>query len=182
MAHGKAWTENDIEAMLALKHGGATYREISPIVGVSAARVQQLLARAGHVEQGPYRAINVFGILRAHGPEKTLKEISEAGGESLGVTHRVLKAMGLPFTRGRPGTERKYSDEQLLEHLRLLSRELGYTPGLREITSHSPPPHTTYYRRFGSLPEACRLAGLKVYGVGRPGWRSRKTSGPKDAV
>ncbi len=54
--------------------------------------------------------------------------------------------------------EQKYSDEELLQFLIDKAKELGRTPGKRELTN---PVGTTYQRRFGSYTNAVIAAGLE---------------------
>lgn len=70
---------------------------------------------------------------------------------------------------------RQYTDDDLLEHLRLLGADLERTPSQFDIQRAAPPSHATYYKRFGSLRRAQKLAGLTPNRVGgaRKGKRSK---------
>lgn len=60
-----------------------------------------------------------------------------------------------------PKNKYKYTDEQLLSYLRQFYEEYGRIPIQNDLTNNSKyPNHANYYRRFGSLPKAIRLAGL----------------------
>jgi hypothetical protein len=62
---------------------------------------------------------------------------------------------------GRCVYRRKYTDAELLEHLRGLAVRLKRTPGMKDLVAAGGPAHTSYYERFGSLKKAQELAGLK---------------------
>lgn len=62
-----------------------------------------------------------------------------------------------------------WTEERLLDHLRELSEIHGHTPGENDINEVAPPYHMDYFRRFGSLREAQRLAGLEPNDPGAPG-------------
>ena len=57
--------------------------------------------------------------------------------------------------------EERYSDEDLLWWFRKLAKALGRRPVRSDIEASSGPSFMTYYRRFGSLKEVAKLAGLK---------------------
>ncbi|GAC1600347.1 MAG: hypothetical protein NVS3B29_00650 [Candidatus Saccharimonadales bacterium] len=68
---------------------------------------------------------------------------------------------------------RRYTDEKLLDDLRMLAEELGRTPTSADIeNSERVPRLTTYYKHFGSIPVAIERAGLKV--VFRGNWSDEK--------
>lgn len=67
----------------------------------------------------------------------------------------------------------KHNRESLIEKLRALGAQFGYTPGVREINAAGAPHHVTYYRHFGSLRAAQIAAGLNPNEIGGRGHRSR---------
>lgn len=56
------------------------------------------------------------------------------------------------------GPYERYTDQELLKHLRKLADKLGRTPRSKELHQ---PSRSTYHKRFGSYSEACRQAGLE---------------------
>lgn len=68
---------------------------------------------------------------------------------------------------------------ELLEDLRRLRDVLGRAPTASEITSLGQYGYTTYYRRFGGVPEACLEAGITTNQ--RDPWR-RKAQELREAV
>ena len=54
----------------------------------------------------------------------------------------------------------KYSEDELLNHLRELAAQLGRTPKKRDLPSAGKMSYTSYYRHFGSLQNAQKAAGL----------------------
>lgn len=73
----------------------------------------------------------------------------------------IIKLAGLENMQ-RKGRN-MYSKEDLLDFLKIKTRELGKTPTQTEINQdYMLPSATTYTRRFGSLNKAFKAAGLKV--------------------
>jgi len=60
-----------------------------------------------------------------------------------------------------PGFGQRYTEGELLEHLRELADELGSTPSKQEINEADGASERTYEHRFGSLREAQQKAGLE---------------------
>jgi hypothetical protein len=56
---------------------------------------------------------------------------------------------------------KRYTDEQLLNHLQGLAEKLGRTPTERKINEVEGPCATTYERRFGGVQQAQQAAGLE---------------------
>lgn len=56
----------------------------------------------------------------------------------------------------------RYSDEELLDHLRELAARLDRSPTMAEMDERGEYAADTYRRRFGSWNDALRLAGLEV--------------------
>lgn len=68
------------------------------------------------------------------------------------------------------GEPRKYSDEELLDMLRQLSKELGRTVTVPDVDHEEGyPDSSTYVRRFGSWNKAKEKAGLATRGKGKRG-------------
>jgi len=58
---------------------------------------------------------------------------------------------------------KKYTQEQLIQSLRHLSREIGRTPRVEDFQKNAGyPSFKTYFQRFGSWNNALKLAGLKI--------------------
>lgn len=80
-----------------------------------------------------------------------------------GSWRAALLAAGLEPLSPHQGAARQFTDEVLLEHLRRKAKELGRSPGVREVAADpSMPGHVIYFKRFGGHVRACRLAGLKT--------------------
>jgi predicted transcriptional regulator len=56
---------------------------------------------------------------------------------------------------------KRYTDEELLDHLQRLAEELGRTPTERKINEVEGPSARTYNRRFGGFQQAQQAAGLE---------------------
>lgn len=98
-------------------------------------------------------------VLLAHLPEapSVLRQSQLAQ-----VVFEIAVEMGVRTTAQQDrvaGT--KYEAEDLLEHLRLLTRSLGHTPSAREIDEADGPSSRTYFRHFKNLREAQERAGLE---------------------
>lgn len=59
--------------------------------------------------------------------------------------------------------DNSHSENQLLDELKRLKKEIGRTPTSFDIQRHAKHAVPTYVRRFGSVPEARSEAGLKQY-------------------
>ena len=60
------------------------------------------------------------------------------------------------------GGQSKYSDEDLLEWLRVLGRRRGYIPTLNDVVkAHDLPDASVYVNRFGTINVALRRAGIQ---------------------
>ena len=57
------------------------------------------------------------------------------------------------------------TDNELLDHLRDLSKQLGKTPSQKNITKAGKVSHSIYRLRFGSLVKAQQAAGLAPYEI-----------------
>ena len=82
-----------------------------------------------------------------------------------GGIDKAMKAVGLvPNKRGRrpkyTNNENNYSDEDLLNHLRELSIQLGRTPSKRRIDNAGKVKYYLYLKRFGKFGNAQEAAGL----------------------
>jgi len=67
---------------------------------------------------------------------------------------------------------KRYTDAELLDHLRRLAAELGHTPTGEEINAAEGPSTGVYQRRFGK--ESSTLAGLVPRAVGQKSRRSQQ--------
>lgn len=79
-----------------------------------------------------------------------------------GSWSNALKMIGLEpkGTKENRGAPRRYSEEQLLEHLRIFTQEHGRIPSSTDIRRRMLPDYTTYVYRFGSVETARQLAGV----------------------
>ena len=101
------------------------------------------------------------------GEMPTENTIDDADGPSgltyynrFGSLQEAADAADLSYTyKTHSGNGPKYSDEELLTHLRNLAND-GEMPIVREIDTADGPSAFTYYSRFGSLQEAADAAGL----------------------
>lgn len=55
----------------------------------------------------------------------------------------------------------RYTDEELLDEIRRLNRELGHPPTLQDLRDHGDHSASTYYDRFGSWRDAVQAAGFE---------------------
>jgi len=56
-----------------------------------------------------------------------------------------------------------YTDEQLIDELQRVAREIGHTPTDTEFRKHGNCSTAVYWKQFGSWVRACELAGLKPH-------------------
>ena len=151
---------------------GAMLQEIAVKFGVTRERVRQVLAGEGFTDIPQGKVTRC--VLCAYSADKTVCEIAIDAGVSKSAAYAIVHNKGLPFIhKTHLGVDRVYANDELLEHLRELSRQLGRTPGMKDLCVAKGPSHTLYYKYFGSLVEAQRLAGLKPNGRGAAGHRSR---------
>jgi len=156
------------------------YREVSAAEGPSASTYED---RFGSFNE----AVREAGLKPAsrrnenrYTDEDLLNHLRDLAGEDQSVTRSELRATegpsagtygyrfgsfseavheaGLETTRRSPN---KYSEEELLNHLRDLA-EGDQAPTTAEVRTAEGPSADTYRRRFGSFSEAVRAAGLKV--------------------
>ncbi len=138
---------------------GLTLQEIGDKYGVTREYVRQVLEREGVVERPQTRIRRC--VICAYSPDKTVREIADEVGEDCSTVHQALRSHGLPYQHRTGGPGRLYTDEELLNSLRELGKKLDRTPTSKDVISASPPSHTLYYKHFGSLRNAQRLAGFK---------------------
>jgi hypothetical protein len=72
-----------------------------------------------------------------------------------GSWNAALRAAGF-----EPNHETTVTDEALLEELRRLANKMDGTPRLEDMADHGAFDPSTYYRHFGSWPDAKAAAGL----------------------
>ena len=154
---------------------GMTLQEIGDKYGVTRERVRQVLEREGVVETPQGLAARC--VFCAYSSDKTILEIAEDSGFPVATVSHVLGREGLPYRHRTGGPGRLYTDEELLNSLRELGKKLGHTPTCQDVISARPPSHTLYYKRFGSLRNAQRLAGFEPNRVG--GRRNRGRTQPE---
>jgi ribosomal protein S27AE len=152
----KRWLDRRLDVVHAYCHELKTYAEIGEQYNVTRARIGQIIGES------------VSPKMRKHVRRK----------RSLHRRRRTCPVCGMVFiarhssdktAAGKPRmcsrkcyahSQRKWTDEALLQLLVDLHKELGYTPGVVDLLNHSPPGHSIYYQRFGSLRRAQELAGL----------------------
>lgn len=142
---------------------GETLTDLGRAYGISVERVRYIVRRAG---------VTVAESRAAYWDSAMITCECETCGETFERRATFVDRLGARFCsraciRGG-GPPRTWSDEELLEHLRTLSRKLGRTPTANHLIAHSPPSHVTYYERFGSLRAAQKAAGLEPNTLGGP--------------
>lgn len=118
---------------------GATLSEIAGEVGLSRERVRVIIRRAGIT---PERSARIRAERLAR--ERAERERAERDAEP----------------EGPPASLQRYTDDDLLEHLREVAGRLGHTPRQMDLERVPGPHWQTYYNRFGTLEAAAKLAGL----------------------
>lgn len=149
-----AWHKTSVtDAELVALHVGErlTLSQVGARVGLTRERIRQRVRRAG-VPQ-----LTTDRIRR----ECTTRL------EKWACPHCGREVAGQPHKRGSycsPECVQKanvrWTPGELLAHLAQLAKTIGHTPSTLDLAAHAPPAHTAYYRAFGSLTEAQRLAGL----------------------
>lgn len=131
-----------------------TLEEIGADHGISRERVRQIAKELGVSRNGrpPSRTV----AWRCEGCGATRDMIpSEA-------RRRKYCSRRCAVDSGAVGAKRQYSDVYLLNALRGLATELGWTPGIADVNAREDlPSHTTYFNRFGSMRAAQEAAGLE---------------------
>jgi hypothetical protein len=91
----------------------------------------------------------------------------ETSGRIRGINNYYYKFRKIAIVNGlvynpikRSGRPRKYTEEQLLGHLRQLAAKLGHTPSQVEIKKAGEYKISVYMTCFGSIAKAQQLAGL----------------------
>jgi hypothetical protein len=75
-----------------------------------------------------------------------------------GNIKQALKAAGFEDTN-RP---KRYTDEQLINHLRGLAKKLERIPGATDIEEAGLTDYKTYYNRFGGIKKIFKASGIKI--------------------
>jgi hypothetical protein len=93
------------------------------------------------------------------------RDIAEAGivkvttlCKHFGSLGKAEEKAGLP--PGKNGNHQKFSNKDLLNHLKNLAKRLGRTPTTTDISKAGIVSDATYYYHFGSFTEALKKAGL----------------------
>jgi hypothetical protein len=146
-----------------------TLQEIGDHHSVTRERVRQLVARAGvntpdmKLRRSEYRKRQ----------RRVTKKCDACGNDYLGMGPD-RKCEDCIDNNVRIPHPRRYTDEALLDEIRRLSAECGYTAGVKDMIERGRYSHTLYYRSFGSFKNAQKLAGFEPMGLGAPGHRKRK--------
>lgn len=151
--------------MIDAYQSGLTLDAVGELHGITSERVRQLFVRHDYNHRHS-NGVALEKALAAIATPGTRKEIALRMGVSYSNLALVLSRHGLTasFVSGW-GT--KYTDDELLNHLRSLAKKLGRTPGHTDLCKDSPPGTSAYQKRFGSLCEAQRRAGLVPNKTGR---------------
>jgi hypothetical protein len=168
--------------------GGATLQQVGVTHHVSRERVRQVLTQHGYLMRSirdvaeRTRASEVGradDILSAHAELKDVRAVARRLGVSQVAVRDVVRAAERanpqPASRSRRkfgSTQKRYSDEELLECLRIASQELGgvlttgaYANFIKERTLDDGrlwPSNQVYRLRFGSWVDALHKAGLRA--------------------
>ena len=148
-----------VRKMTDAYESGASLRKVGRSHGVSGERVRQLFARHGYANR---HRVTRERALAATVPRGTRKEIAQRLGVCRSSLPTIFARCELPLSSlVTPADLHKYTDDELLNHLRALAKKLGgRTPGKIDLDRHGPPTTTTYQAYVGSLSEAHRRAGL----------------------
>jgi hypothetical protein len=156
----KRWLDRRLDVVHAYCHELKTYAEIGEQYNVTRARIGQIIGET----VSPKMRSHVRRKRSLHRRQRTCQHCGAV------FTHRYSngKHQTCPAAECRAKSRRKWSDEALLQLLVDLHGTLGYTPGVVDLGNHSPPGHSVYFKRFGSLRRAQELAGLtpNAYGTG----------------
>jgi len=150
------------EAVRLHLENGLSFAAIGGRMGVTRERIRQVVREAGvTVEQS--RNIRAAKMLKRK--RRRCARCGEAFIKKQSVQQYCSPECGWKSTADQ---KRKYSDADLLAHLRDLGERLGKTPSTLDLNNHTGPCHRTYYYRFGSLRRAQQLAGLESNESGKP--------------
>lgn len=167
MKHDRSYYMERNQDIACMRHEGKNLAEIGKKYEISRERVRQILYRLGFSDrpytEGQNKALCVYA------PHKTTREIALEADVPRHVVYTLVKTRGLETRPDSRSSRRcKYSDEDLLDHLRTLAKQLQKTPGTIDLWKVDGPRQTTYHQRFGSLREAQKRAGLVPNAPHRP--------------
>jgi len=80
--------------------------------------------------------------------------------KTFGSYRNALKILGMQPKQQKFGTHKKYSDAELLEYLRIYAQENRKIPTYTDCRRGLLPTYDTYIRRWGSMENARRVAGV----------------------
>lgn len=173
--------------MVSLYSTGMTVEEIGHEFGVSHQRVSEILKKAGVSFRSRYRGqADPIAVCRAAETSSSLEECALKAKTTPSRAKPVLVALGKWPAYDKKWNAAKNAEKEnrkdraklrLLHQLAALARELGRTPGMKDLRDAGIWGHKYFYH-FGSLREAQRLAGLEPNQVG---WNSRKRKGDEAA-
>jgi hypothetical protein len=158
MAGRNAWIVSEYQVNLR------TMQDIGDDVGISRERVRQILEENG-----------IKGRSAGERPVERVAYACAVCGEVCEVYPSVAKTAKCCSIECRGCLTRKWSRCELIDHMVFLARELGRTPGAKDIDGNGPPYTGTYQHHFGSLRKAQVAAGLTPRKRGRPSKNRRDT-------
>ena len=162
-----------VQKMADQYKSGDTLQKVGDTHGISRERIRQLLAQYGFMGRH-YGGISREAVLAA------LPGTREEVAGRLGVSRARLSGTVIrhqidpSFFDKAPGNPQKYSDWELLDHLRQVASRLDRTPGVLDVILAKGPSHVLYYTRFGSLTKAQEMAGLTPNKAGHWGHRKNR--------
>jgi transposase len=175
-------------AIFADYSSGATLQEVGERYGISRERVSQILKAHGYSVRSVKEAAAVKRIraramapqiIALYGRHGDPREVADLLGVSYVTVREVIRLKEAVDSqsasaqrRKRGKTQKRYADEELLECLKIASRQLGgvlttsaYSEFVRGRTLNDGrpwPSHQSLQLRFGSWREALQKAGLRA--------------------
>lgn len=134
---------------------GMTFEDIGRLEGLTRERVRQIVRRAGVTVAESREAMR-----RAAMVETVCEECGVPVERRDSQVGRAAYCSPICGNRSRGRQLRVWTEDSLTAHLRSLADRLGRTPSQHDVNRHSPPSHMSFVRRFGSLRNAQRAAGL----------------------
>ena len=171
-------TEDSLAVLKSLRDSGHfTLKEIGEYAGdISRQRVHQLLNKVGNTAgqlASSVDPVRMFRVLRTDPSVSSLNKLRKAiEGVSYLTLRECFEQLGLweavqRLFRLRKWRKRQETKNEMLQHLRELSTELGRTAGALDVDRAGKFSHVYYHKCFGGMMNAQRLAGLIPNETGR---------------